>query len=634
MHILVTRVLMPGVPSPELRGHCPIICEGETAMKGIIKKMIAACLVAAAAGVLADTGEESRPSDIVSVKLYQNQATIVRQTRLRLAKGVNTVVLGNLPPLLYDWSVRGSLPGDFGGKILSLEVEQKALVQKRQKNIVAIEKKLEELRERDQVHVDELKNIAGQEKFLNSVMEFTSGNVSKELATRIPQVGLWNDTLQYLARKTSDLLREKRRIEKEREKIGKEIQKWEFELSQIAGAGYFRNYQTLNKALLDNRSAMNVQQYADSTGLYGEKKRIFLNPTENLEIEKRLIVSIQSPADAETTITFSYVIPQTKWQMRYDVRAGYLTKGVTMVVYGDIYQKTGENWEGIRLALSTGRPVSSIAPPDLNPWYLDIVVPGRLDREEMAKDEAGGKAYKKGMAPPLQEQIAQEEDQVTVREEGIYFEISLPALQTVESTSKYQKKLIREYDLGAGREIDYFYEAMPEKANSAYMKAQVKNITELPWLEGEAQVFLENEFMGKITMPFTPPGRECELTLGIEPRVIVKKELVKKFEDTAGILGGKRKIRYHYKLSMENQLKKRETIMVYDVFPVSLNDAIRIDVENLSRAFTEDDEFKKTTKYSQGIRRWKLGMEPGAKQEITYDVVVTFDKETMVRGLR
>ncbi|MBN2080024.1 MAG: DUF4139 domain-containing protein [Spirochaetes bacterium] len=603
-------------------------------MKGIVKKMIAACLVAAAAGVLADTGEESRPSDIVSVKLYQNQATIVRQTRLRLAKGVNTVILGNLPPLLYDWSVRGSLPENFGGKILSLEVEKKALVQKRQKSIVAIENKLERLRERDQVHVDELKNIAGQEKFLNSVMEFTSGNVSKELATRIPQVGLWNDTLQYLAKKTSDLLREKRRIGKEREKIGKEIQKWEFELSQIAGSGYFRNYQTLNKALLDNRSAMNIQQYADSTGLYGEKRKIFLNPTENLEIEKRLIVSIQSPETVETTITFSYVIPQTKWQMRYDVRAGYRTKGVKMVVYGDIYQKTGENWEGIRLALSTGRPVSSITPPSLTPWYIDIIMPGRLEGEERSKDDETGRAYKKGVAPPLQEQLAQEEDQVTVREEGIYFEISLPALQTVASTSKYQKKLIREYDLGGGREIEFFYEAIPEKANSAYMKALVKNMTDLPWLEGETQVFLENEFMGKITMPFTPPGKECELTLGIEPRVIVKKELVKKFEDTAGILGGKRKIRYHYKLTLENQLKKRESIMVYDVFPVSLNDKIRIDVENLSLPLPADEEFKKTTRYAQGTRRWKLVMEPGAKQEITYDVVVTFDRDTAVRGLR
>ncbi len=136
-------------------------------------------------------------------------------------------------------------------------MEQKALVQKRQRNIVTIEEKLEGLREKDQVCIDELKNINSQEKFLNSILEFTNATVSKELATRIPQISLWDNTLEYVSTKMNNLLREKRKIEKEREKIGKEIQKWEFELSQIAGTTYFRNYQTLNKAILDNRSALN-----------------------------------------------------------------------------------------------------------------------------------------------------------------------------------------------------------------------------------------------------------------------------------------------------------------------------------------------------------------------------------------
>jgi len=66
---------------------------------------------------------------------------------------------------------------------------------------------------------------------------------------------------------------------------------WEFELSQIAGTVYCRNYQSLNKAILDNRSSMAIQQYADNTGQYEEKKRTFKNATEKVDIERRLIVS-------------------------------------------------------------------------------------------------------------------------------------------------------------------------------------------------------------------------------------------------------------------------------------------------------------------------------------------------------
>lgn len=576
-----------------------------------------------------DAIEKSR---IISVKLYQNQATIVRQVTVKLVRGPNTVTIGNLSPLLYDWSVRGSLPATFGGRINSLEVEQKALVKKRQQSIVTIEEKLELLREKDQVFVDDLKNINAQEKFLDSILEFTNANVSKELATRIPQIGLWDNTLEYVASKRSALLREKRRIEKEREKIGKDIQKWEFELSQIAGTVYFRNYQSLNKAILDNRSALNIQQYADNAGQYGEKKRLFKNPTEKVDIEKRLIVSIYSPESREVELAVSYVIPQTSWQMKYDIRASSRNRNITMVIYGDIYQKTGENWDDIILSLSTGAPINAISPAELNPWYLDL--------EPVYRDEGTGrkdKEFKSEISKkvmPVEDEQRGEAYRTTIREEGSYFEITIPSRQNIASSTKYQKKYVKEYDLQGEQQVRFYYEVTPEKANNAFLRAKVKNMTDLPWLEGEAQMFLENEFMGKAAMPFTPPGKDQELVLGTESRIIARKELVRKYEETAGVLGGKRRITYSYKITIENQLPRKESLIVTDAFPVSRNEKIKLDIENISMPFAKDEEFEKSTGYIQGIRRWMLAMDPHSTKVITYEVVITFDKEIRIWGLR
>jgi uncharacterized protein (TIGR02231 family) len=575
--------------------------------------------------VRADT--EKGTSPIISVKLYQNQATIVRRTKLHLDKGLNNIVVGNLSPLLYDWSVRGSLPADFSGTINSLEVEKKALVKKRQKSIVAIEEKLEALREKDQVYVDELKNISSQEKFLNSILDFTTATGSKELATRIPQIGLWDNTLEYVTRKRGGLLKDKRAIEKEREKIGKEIQKWEFELTQIAGAGYYKNYQSLNKAILDNRSSMMIQQYADNTSQYEEKKRLFFHPTEKVDIEKRLNASIYSPDAREIDFTFSYVIPQTSWQMKYDLRASSKDKELTVMVYGDIYQKTGENWENISLSLSTGTPVNAINPPELQPWYLDLTP---VYREE----SAGKKEMKKKAAPSGEKMQDQEEYSVEIKEAGSYVDINIPARQTIASSDKYQKKFVKSYDLRGDKNARFYYEGTPEKANSGFLKVAVRNSTDLPWLEGEAQIFVENEFMGKVTIPFTPPGKEQDLVLGVEPRIITKKELVKKFEETAGVLGGKRRISYYYKLTIENQLPRREGIIVSDCIPVARNQKIESEIKNLSLPYAVNEEFGKSTLFAQGIRRWKLTMEPHSKREISYEVVITFDKEINISGLR
>jgi hypothetical protein len=185
-------------------------------------------------------------SKIDSVKLYQNQAMISRSVNIKLAKGENVVVLGGLPQTLYDWSVKSSLPKDYKGRILSVEVEKKALLKKRENRIADIEKILIDLREKDLELLDSLKENQSEQGFLDSILNFTNQTASKELVTRIPQIKVWDDTLEYVSGKRKALLARKRAIEKKREEIGKSIQKWEFELSQIAGTTYYRNYQTMN----------------------------------------------------------------------------------------------------------------------------------------------------------------------------------------------------------------------------------------------------------------------------------------------------------------------------------------------------------------------------------------------------
>jgi uncharacterized protein (TIGR02231 family) len=580
-----------------------------------------------------DEDDGSLASRITAVKLYRNQAAITRTVKLHLKTGTNRVVLGGLPPLLYDWSVRGSLPRSFSGSIVSLEVVQKALVQKKRKEILDIEEKLKALRDRDQAFVDDLKIVQSQEKFLDSIVDFTNQTVSKELMTRIPEVKVWDGTLTYTAEKRKSLLARKRGIERERETLGREIQKWEFELSQIAGTSYFDTYRSLNSATLTNRSAMQIQQFTDNTERYAVRKRILDNPTEKVDIEKRLAVEISAPDAGAVEFSFSYVIPNTAWEMKYDVRADSVEGRIGLFVYGNIYQTTGENWDDISLSLSTGAPASAISPPGLAPWYLDVSAPygGETDSlEEGAVSDT--KSMKKDMLKKEKGKLLPDEPEI--QEKGPYFEIGFPARQYISSSAKYQKKFIREFRLDGASAPRFFYEVIPADVQSGYLKAEVKNSTGLPWLPGEAQMFLDNEFMGKASMPSVSPDMKEEIILGMESRIAARKELVKKYEETAGILGGKRRLRYRYKLTVENRLQRGIDVLVYDALPTSRNEKIDVKIEGLSHQFLKDEEFEKTTRHAQGIRKWRLSLAAGARTEILYDAVITFDRELSVRGER
>jgi len=582
--------------------------------------------------------EKTYKSGIVSVKLYQNQAKITRSVKLNLKKGANRVVVTSLPKLLYDWSAKGSLPKNFRGKILSMEVEKKALVKKRQKRILDIEEKLMNLREKDQILVDDLKNIKSQEKFLDSILDFTNQTVSKELATRIPQVSLWDKTLNYVSKKKRGLLKEKRKIEKEREDIGKDIQRWEFELSQIAGYSYFRNYQSLNRVTLANRSAIAVQQFSEITDKYAERRRILGSSTGKIDIEKRFIVNIFSTVFGDVDFTVSYIIPNTYWNMLYDVRASNEKKNINMVIYSNIYQKTGEDWNNIELSLSTGAPVNSISPPTMYPWYLDIdaYTTGAEDDE----GEYDKKARYKKMARPSRAKrdgLLAEKSEVPksrIKDKGPFLEITLPLKQTILSSNKYQKKFIQDFKISGTGKINFYYEVIPARVRTGFLRVKTSNSSRLPWLKGEAQIFLENEFMGKINIPYTPVGKKEDIVLGMETRINSRKELVRKFEDSAGVFGGARRILYSYKIRVENQLPQKSEVLVVDVIPVSRNEKIKVEIQNLSRPFLKDGKTEKKTDYARGIRKWKLELAPGEKREITYDVIISFDKDINIRGLR
>ncbi len=72
------------------------------------------------------------------------------------------------------------------------------------------------------------------------------------------------------------------------------IQKWEFELSQIAGYNYFSKYQTLNKTILFNRANLEVQQFANINKQYSYQRELLKETTNKVDIEKRCIIHVYS----------------------------------------------------------------------------------------------------------------------------------------------------------------------------------------------------------------------------------------------------------------------------------------------------------------------------------------------------
>ncbi len=577
-------------------------------------------------------------SKISSVKLFTNKAEITRISKIKLEKGLNIIQIEGLPDNLYDWSARGSLPEKYNGKILSMEISRQALLEKRKKKIIEIEKKLEEFKDKDADLADDLANIKYQEDFLNSINDFAKLSASKELVTRLPQTEVWSSTMDFTGNKRKGIQSAKRIIYKKRRDLAAEIQKCEFELNQVAGRTYFSNYKSLKMAVEKNTNSNQVQQYGEFADQYAQQKGFLETDTSQIDTEKKILLNIFSASEGETEFVFTYMIPDTYWMMKYDFRASKKNDEIEVILYSDIYQKTGEDWENINLSLSTGAPLNSIALPALNPWYLSASKPQKDEeyryaaksKKEYAADKMEGAS---GMSDYAQEEAAPIPE-TSVKESGLYLEIAFPLKQTIESSEKYQKKYIKSYTIKSGKGLKYYYQTVPASSGKVFLMVRAVNQTELPWLGGEAQVFLENEYIGKVDVPETPVSKEKELVLGIVPDTSSKKELVKRYDDTSGVFGGNKRIIYSYKIILENNSKETREIVLMDNFPVPSNDEVKVEIKDLSYQFLNDDLTKKSTEYAQGIRKFIVTLAPGAKKEITYDAVITFDKELQINGLR
>ncbi len=608
-----------------------------------MNRRIAAITAILLMAALSQWGTASQPvtvqSRISSVKLFTNRAEITRVSKIRLNKGLNMIQIEGLPDNLYDWSARGSLPEKYSGKILAMEISRQALIEKRKKKIIEIEKKLDELKDIDADLADDLANITSQESFLNSVNDFAKQTASKELATRLPQTDVWSSTMNFTSGKRKGIQKDKRDIYKKRRTLAKEIQKWEFELTQVAGHSYFANYKSLKTAIDKNTVSSQVQQYGDFTEQYAQQRVYLDTDTSTIATEKKILLNIFSSSDGETEFTFTYMIPDTYWMMKYDFRASKKKDEIEVILYSDIYQKTGEDWSDIRLSLSTGAPLTSVSVPDLNPWYISASKPYKRDEGigYAAKSKKEYASEKNEGAAGIGDYIAEEKapiPETRVKESGLNFEISFPLNQTIESSEKYQKKYIKSYMIKSGSGLKYFYRTVPASSGKVFLMAKTTNKTELPWLGGEAQVFLENEFIGKVNVPDTPVNKEKDIVLGIVPDAVSKKELVKKFEDTSGVFGGNKRLVYSYKITVENNGREQREIILTDNFPVPTNDEVTVEIKNLSYQFVSDEETKKSTEYLQGIRKYTISLSAGEKKEITYDAVITWDKEMNINGLK
>jgi uncharacterized protein (TIGR02231 family) len=509
---------------------------------------------------------------IVAVTVYPQQARITRRGHANLADGTRLRVAG-LPLALDAESVR--VTGTGAALVTGVDVSFEQHAEPADATLRAlVEQRREDQATLDAVADDEAAEAAKVE-MLTGVARRSGTSFAKALATGDAEPGRVAEVSDALGTQLAATLKGRRALTARLDRLREDL------------------------AALDRRiEAHSAQSEQDSSTVTVELEPLAGKNTSEVELE------------------LSYMVPGASWEPGYDVRVR--GEQVTVTSHGLVTQHTGEDWPECELALSTARPAHTVVVPELQPWYLDRVQPAPPAQPMAYGAAAPGSAMVRDRAVSFSRMASK----VAAVEQGATAVTYRPGRPVaIPSGAQGHRTTLAQLDL----EAKLGYVTAPIQAAEAYLRATVVNTSEHTLRPGRASVFHEAEFVGTTRLDVWAPGEELELALGVDDRIRIERELVKRTASKA-TLSGQRRREAEYRTTVTNHGPREASVTVLDQTPVSRDDAITVRDVRTTPEPAERTELGELT--------WLLTLAPGATGTVTLAYRVDVAKGVELSGWR
>jgi uncharacterized protein (TIGR02231 family) len=334
-----------------------------------------------------------------------------------------------------------------------------------------------------------------------------------------------------------------------------------------------------------------------------------------------ILVSVTSEKQVTGKLTFSYVVSNAGWYPSYDIRVDDIKNPVAIFYKANVFQNSGVEWKDVRLSFSNATPWVAGDIPVLNPWFVDYYNPAPV----LYKSVTSG--AKRSEAPAMMEMVASDKKmeekameaapvsvQKQVGETTISFDIAVP--YTVQSDGKIQTVEIQRIMVPA----DYKYVTMPKLSPLAYLTANITDWAKLSLQTGEATLYFENSFVGKSTLNVNQLKDTLTISLGTDNSILVKREKRKDFTSRK-VIGANRTDTYSFLLTVRNNKSNPVKITMNDQIPVSSNNSINVDIDELSGGKLDQQT---------GEIKWDLDIKPQETKQIVVTYSVKYPKDKIV----
>lgn len=195
--------------------------------------------------------------------------------------------------------------------------------------------------------------------------------------------------------------------------------------------------------------------------------------------------------------------------------------------------------------------------------------------------------------------IAMPTAQVTTQT-TVEFEIKTP--YSIKSDNKNTIIEVDRYELPA----DYEYFAIPKISKDAFLLANITDWEKYNLLDGEANIFFENTYIGKTILDTRNTSDTLNISLGKDKSIMVNREKGKDYSSKK-FLGSKKEDIREWKISIRNNKNQAINFVLLDQIPVSTISEIEVESENLSGGALNAET---------GEVKWNMELKPSDRKEI------------------
>ena len=387
-------------------------------------------------------------------------------------------------------------------------------------------------------------------------------------------------------------------------------------------ASYDANLRT-NQLLIDGLSKKIKDIYLQINGARNDRGH---------RIREARIHCFAQSLDTPSQIRLTYLVSGASWQPAYDVRISPDMTGVSVNSMGQVQQRTGEDWNQVKLVLSTSMPQIGLNPPDVPLRFVesnfypssdsgDLSVLGYVEREgDIDRNPRDFQLQEKSVAfdaSPMAEAI----------DYGITTQFLLPGKVDVAKNDEAHRFSIRTIPL----EVEPERYIVPSQSEHAYLRAEVKHAGDSVLLAGTAKIFLGPDYLGESSFPLLRQNDSTMLNLGIDPNLEVEYATLEDFRDDPGSFSllstSTITRRYRASLRLSPAAQSKITVVVEEGLPRSDSDGVEVEIGELVPSVIDTDEAV-AKQVEQGLYRWSFVLHPGETKAVRWGYELSFDEDS------